>query len=88
LSTFRGESKLSTWLVRIIANEALMRRRRQVKTALVIPIDGTAEAAERDGISFAPGPERDAVQGEMRARLEERIELLPAEYRAVFRLRA
>jgi RNA polymerase sigma-70 factor (ECF subfamily) len=25
LATFRGESKLSTWLVRITANEALMR---------------------------------------------------------------
>src|SRR5918999_3899064 len=35
LGTFRGESKLSTWLVRIAANEALMRRRRSVSAAFV-----------------------------------------------------
>src|SRR5688572_33228458 len=33
LETFRGESKLSTWLVRITANEALMRRRGNAKAA-------------------------------------------------------
>src|SRR5918992_1330138 len=38
LGTFRGESKLATWLVRITANEALMRRRRNVSAAVVIPI--------------------------------------------------
>src|SRR5688572_33177471 len=31
LGTFRGESKLSTWLVRIAANQALMRKRRAPK---------------------------------------------------------
>jgi RNA polymerase sigma-70 factor, ECF subfamily len=31
LAGFRGESKFSTWLVRIVANEALMRRRRNLK---------------------------------------------------------
>ena len=42
--SFRGESSVSTWLVRIAANEALMRRRRDVRRAQVIPID--AEAGE------------------------------------------
>ena len=88
LGTFRGESKLSTWLVRITANEALMRRRRHVNASLVIPIDGNADAAERDGMSYAPGPESEAVQAEMHRRLEERVDSLPDEYRAVFRLRA
>ena len=81
LGTFRGESKLSTWLVRITVNEALMRRRCRVNA----PIDATADT---DRISIAPGPESNAVQGEMRSRLEERIETLPDEYQAVFRLRA
>ena len=31
LAAFRGESSFSTWLVRIVANEALMRRRRNVR---------------------------------------------------------
>ncbi|HXV10812.1 MAG TPA: sigma-70 family RNA polymerase sigma factor, partial [Burkholderiales bacterium] len=31
LGAFRGGSKLSTWLVRIAANEALMRRRRNAR---------------------------------------------------------
>ena len=38
LDGFRGESKLSTWLVRIAANEALMRRRKNARSAVVIPV--------------------------------------------------
>src|SRR5688500_9591056 len=41
LDSFRGESKLSTWLVRIVANEALMRRRRNVRVAEVVPMEPT-----------------------------------------------
>jgi RNA polymerase sigma-70 factor (ECF subfamily) len=46
LATFRGESKLSTWLVRIAANEALMRRRRGKRGAEVVPLDPEAVAVE------------------------------------------
>jgi RNA polymerase sigma-70 factor (ECF subfamily) len=79
LRTFRGESKLSTWLVRITANEALMRRRRNPKTA---------DATERESVSDAPGPESDAERSEMRRLLEMHIDALPDAYRAVFVLRA
>jgi RNA polymerase sigma-70 factor, ECF subfamily len=79
LGTFRGESKLSTWLVRIAANEALMRRRRSPRTA---------EAAEHDNISDGPGPQDDAERAEMRRLLEARIDALPDGYRSVFVLRA
>jgi RNA polymerase sigma-70 factor, ECF subfamily len=80
LGSFRGESKLSTWLVRITANEALMRRRRRgASTAEVVPMDMPDDE---------PGPERDAMRGEMRKILEARIDALPDSYRGVFVLRA
>jgi len=88
LGTFRGESKLSTWLVRITANEALMRRRRNARAARLMPIDEAADAVERDGLSDAPGPEGDAQRSEIRRLLEARIDALPDGYRSVFVLRA
>lgn len=87
LSTFRGESKLSTWLVRIVANEALMRRRRNARGATVVTMDGSAQAEEACE-SAQPGPEHEAQRAEMRRLLEARIDALPAGYRAVFVLRA
>ena len=88
LTTFRGESKLSTWLVRITANEALTRRRSNVRAATAIPIDCAADSLARDGVSDAPGPESNAMRGEMRQLLEARIDALPDSFRAVFVLRA
>ena len=88
LATFRGDSKVSTWLVRITANEALMRRRRHLRAASAVPIDGQADADARDGVSHAPGPESEAVRTELHRVLDGHIEALPEEYRAVFRLRA
>jgi RNA polymerase sigma-70 factor (ECF subfamily) len=79
LGTFRGESKLSTWLVRIAANEALMRRRR---------LSRLAEPTEDEGVSEAPGPQDDAERAEIRRLLETRIDSLPDGYRTVFVLRA
>jgi RNA polymerase sigma-70 factor, ECF subfamily len=82
LGTFRGESKLSTWLVRIAANEALMRRRRNAKAAARMDLEPD------ELVSNEAGPESTANCGEMRQLLEERIAALPEGYRAVFMLRA
>jgi RNA polymerase sigma-70 factor (ECF subfamily) len=89
LAGFRGEAKLSTWLVRIAANEALMRRRRRAK-ATVVPMDVAAAASEEWNtlMSDRPGPEQDASRAEMRKLIEARIDALPEAYRAVFVLRA
>lgn len=88
LGGFRGESKLSTWLVRIAANEALMRRRKNARSAVVVRMDGAAEERWEEAMSEEAGPERNALGGEMRRLLEERIDALPDDYRAVFMLRA
>jgi RNA polymerase sigma-70 factor, ECF subfamily len=89
LKGFRGESAFSTWLTRIVANEALMRRRRHARHAQIVPIDyESGEARMAETASDAPDPEREAMNGEMRALLERRIDALPELYRAVFMLRA
>ena len=88
LGSFRGESKLSTWLVRITANVALARRRREVRAVRAVPIDRNADAAAHDGVSGRPGPESEVQRAEMRRLLEARIDALPDSYRTVFVLRA
>lgn len=91
---FRGESKLSTWLIRIAANEALMRRRKARRTAEVIPMSIDEEAggepavAEARDDSPSAAPEFEALRGEMRRIMEARIDKLPDAFREVFVLRA
>ncbi len=87
---FRGESSYSTWLVRIVANQALMRRRRNVRRAQVLPMDAHVgeDLATGHDEPAGQGPEREAMIGEVRRMLEKRIDALPDLYRAVFVLRA
>jgi len=84
---FRGESKLSTWLIRIVANEALARRRKDTRRAEVMPISG-GDAVDLETPMQQDGPQQMAERGEMRRLLEAKIDRLPDSYRAVFVLRA
>ena len=81
IDAFRGESKLSTWLVRIVINEALARRRkdRRYVAAGEDPEQITLRQDEPEGM---------AQRSELRRRLQGRIGDLPAAFRAVFMLRA
>lgn len=91
LGTYRGEARLSTWLARIAANEALMRLRKQVRRAAIVPLQAGVAAQELNEItegSMEKDPETSARRAEMRKVLEQRIDALPGAYRAVFMLRA
>jgi RNA polymerase sigma-70 factor (ECF subfamily) len=94
LATFRGEAKISTWLIRIAANEALQRLRKRKRSAEVIPMsidDAPDESAMRESTADeTPGaaPDVQALRGEVRKLIETRIDALPDAFRAVFVLRA
>lgn len=91
LSSFRGHSKLSTWLVRITVNEALGRMRR--KSAQIIPLEAAMISSDDDmqsALTEAPdhGPEQSVERVQVRALLEAHIDMLPEVFRSVFMLRA
>lgn len=91
LATFRADAKLSTWLVRIVANEALGRLRR--KSADIIPLEAAMTAPDPDiqaALMADPheAPEHQAERAQMRGILESRIDMLPDAFRTVFMLRA
>jgi RNA polymerase sigma-70 factor (ECF subfamily) len=90
IGQFRGESKLSTWLVRIVANEALMRRRKRMRGAEVVELYPSANESEpqpEQAMNANEQPERVAVRAETRKLLESKIDALPDSFRAVFMLR-
>jgi RNA polymerase sigma-70 factor (ECF subfamily) len=93
LHTFRGASKLSTWLVRIAVNEALTcLRNRARRHHFIMPDTGEAdefgEAATSAFGNHENLPEDMAVRSELRQLIYTSIQALPAAYRDVFMLRA
>ena len=88
IDNFRGDSALSTWLVRIAANEALMRRRKLARHAAIVPLDAeAAQFVEETVADEAAGPEEEAMNTELNRTLEQCIDALPDLYRSVFMLR-
>lgn len=90
LDSFRAEARLSTWLVRIVANEAFGRLRR--RGAEVVSLDTVMEPASSATEAFMDQhpegqPERAAERKELRQLIEARIDRLPDAFRAVFVLR-
>jgi len=91
MQTFRAESKLSTWLARIVANEALMRLRKETRRAEIVPIQSTATVQDIEQITDSDmnkAPDAAAERRQMRRVLESQIDALPDTYRTVFMLRA
>ena len=91
IGSFRGEAKFSTWLARVVANEALARLRKQVRRAAIVPLQGGVDIDQINPMmedSMDKGPESAARRAELRKLLEKRIDALPGAYRPVFMLRA
>lgn len=89
LETFQGDSRFYTWLVRIAANEALMRlrKRRPGEFSLDEPIAGEEDLMPRDLEEWRPDPEQQYAQAEMENIVNDAIERLEFDFRIVFMLR-
>jgi RNA polymerase sigma-70 factor, ECF subfamily len=91
IKSFAGRSSLSTWLTRIVTNNALAharsaRRRRSLLEDSEVPIlDDYREMLMRGSMSASP--EQAAARGQIRQIVTDAINQLPAPFRAVFVLR-
>jgi RNA polymerase sigma-70 factor (ECF subfamily) len=97
MDSFRGEAKLSTWLIRIVVNVAIGLARKRKRGAEVIDLNGDAHGLMGDGTDTAEDnmnepipeqPERAALRAETRRLVEDKINQLPEVFRTVFVLRA
>jgi RNA polymerase sigma-70 factor, ECF subfamily len=88
IAEFRGESSLSTWLARIVINEARRRLRRAKPT---VELAGTGEGpigeARESLAPVVPSPEQEAARYQIRRMVEQAVDALPAPFRAVFIMR-
>lgn len=88
---FAGRSSLSTWLTRIVTNDALacargVKRRRSLLENSQVPIlDEYREMLMRGSMSVSP--ERAVASGQIRQILDDAINQLPAPFRTVFVMR-
>lgn len=86
MAGFRGDARLSTWLTRIIVNQALERRQRFHNAS---DAQAEGEAVIEIGVEGVPEtPETLAMRNDLRRLIEHSIDDLPEAYRSVFILRA
>jgi RNA polymerase sigma-70 factor, ECF subfamily len=91
LGQFRADAKLSTWLVRIVMNEALKRVRRRASNVVLFDPAAPAPDIEPEARMEADPdqqPDLIASRAEIRRAMEAHILHLPETFRTVFMLRA
>jgi len=93
IDSFRGDAKLSTWLIRIVVNEAIARSRKRNRRAEIIQLSAAPEpdadvSEENMNEATSEQPEHAAVRAQTRRLLESKIDALPEVFRTVFVLRA
>lgn len=92
LDAFRGAARLSTWLTRIVVNEARARLRRRHATTSLEAAENPHMAEGASIIPF-PGPSADAdpesaaARAQLRELLERAVDELPEPFRLVFVMR-
>jgi RNA polymerase sigma-70 factor (ECF subfamily) len=96
IDSFEGRSALGTWLYRVAANAALIKRRgkrAEVEVSLEDYLPTFKADGHREGdrslllADWSATPERELLSGEAREILEEGLALLPEHYRAILVLR-
>jgi RNA polymerase sigma-70 factor, ECF subfamily len=93
---FRGDAELSTWLTRIVINQALMMLRKRKRERIVVPFRnpmGSAHEGRTDDMAHdvpdekAESPSDSTLRAEVRRVIERRIDQLPVAFRTVFVMR-
>ncbi|KAF0141692.1 MAG: ECF subfamily RNA polymerase sigma-24 factor [Stygiobacter sp.] len=87
LNQFSGQSKLSTWLYRVVSNHCLMLARSQSKYKYSSFEDDNASIDEKEIADWKVTPDKVTENVELKNMLDAAIQKLPAEYRVVFLLR-
>jgi RNA polymerase sigma-70 factor (ECF subfamily) len=82
MADFRAEAKLSTWLTRIVVNQALARRRSRDRAETVVTFNEPEPLEDANA-----SPEQSTTRAEFRRLLERKIENLPLAFRTVYVLR-
>ena len=93
IEQFRGESGLSTWLVRIVINASNQRARKNLRTSSFIVFTDEIDEGSHSGGDLMDKdptslPEQALLRAQTRRLLESRIDQLPDAFRSVFILRA
>jgi RNA polymerase sigma-70 factor (ECF subfamily) len=96
IDMFEGRAALGTWLYRVAANAALIKRRGK-RVELEMSLEDCLPAFRSDGhregdrtllvADWSPTPESELLSGEAREILEQALERLPEHYRALLVLR-
>lgn len=92
IAEFRGGAKLSTWLTRIVINQALGRLRKQKRAGVIVlfadrPCNEANEEESAMAQAETESPESATLRAEVRRLLEQKIDALPAAFSTVFILR-
>ena len=90
IGDFRGASRLTTWLTRIVINSALGRLRSRRRDNVVELLDARGlDSPLEQTMADDPNtsPEQSAMRAQLRGLLEQQIDALPLAYRTAFILR-